>query len=259
MLPLVLALMSVPAPRECPWTTGEFRLLLPNGGTIPRNASFWVHTYDDGEYVVEEASSASVAVDRVELELTSTGGKLIELRPRALLASDAEYVFRPTWQLQGEMVTTTSTTDETPPSMPVVQSIQPIASAYDVCQTAGFVIYLEVPGEAVINLVEAVSDGSIIEAASGVDRIVIPAEPNATITFRLRAMDLAGNLSEATAPMTTVAGDVPGLNAGKARDPDFAGDGGPFGCACQQASERSLGWLLALLSLLSLARLRSFV
>jgi hypothetical protein len=252
-LPGDAAPLARAAPPQCPWQLSDYpQAILPYGSTIPRNASFWVREYGAAYdlTVIDKSTSSSIALDSTAIELTSTGGRLIELRPRALLKADTEYELQFGVAGLGGSVTTTSTTDEASPAVPDVMEARPISSPYEVCETAGIVIDVVHPGEDVIHLIAA-PDGSLYELGSSFAALnpnrVVPTEPNASIDFRVIVLDLAGNRSDATPAATAMAGEIAFI------DQDLDQDAG--GCRCVAREAGASAWLL--LALITLRRGRA--
>jgi hypothetical protein len=246
VLPLLIALPRPPTV-DCPWTLGTSEVLTVGATLIPRNASFWIHTYGRDDHAVED-TFGTLSVERVTTELTASGGRLIELRPSELLLANRSYLVRPPDDLYGVRFTTTATIDETAPDTPIILHAGPIISAYEVCETAGIVLNFRAPAEFVIHVVEDVSGGGVLEVGVGFDRVAIPTEPGATQMLRVFAMDLAGNRSAPTEPMLVTAGRMPA--SVDARPGDASS-----GCAAGGGDSAGSAWL-ALVLLPFLLRVR---
>jgi hypothetical protein len=252
--------IGVPAPPQCPWQFSDYpQAILPYGSTIPRNASFWIREYGSAYdlTVVDKSTSSSIAVDEIAIQLTSTLGRFIELRPRALLKANTEYELQFGVQGLAGSVTTTSTTDEAAPAIPTVTAARAINSPYEVCETAGLVIDVADPGEPVIHLITA-PDGSLYELGSNFAGLnpnrVVPTEPNASIDFQVIAMDLAGNRSDATPSSSAMAGETP-IVTGRGPFIDQQPDQDAGGCRCVASDAGASAWLL--LALVALCRRRA--
>jgi hypothetical protein len=221
------------APREpaptCPWSLGAVELLLADGFPIPLNASFWVRAYQEAELTLYTGGS-SIAVDRIELDLTATRGKLIELRPRELLQPDTTYVLRVMPGDFDALFRTGTELDTLPPATPRVTRNAPITNAFEICQTAGVIVEVEDPRMPVIHLLEAPEDGSLFEAYAQSHALAIPSAANTPIRFRVVAIDVAGNRSNPTDDFDLTSGAVPQVTGGVFFD--GVEDGGPFGCTC---------------------------
>ncbi len=247
---LTLALISVAAPPDCPWTFGGMiEPLMQSGVTVPINSSFWLRSYSDGGdfTITDQTTSATVAFDLLETDLTATGGRLIELRPRELLRPNAEYQFGPSGYQT--LIRTSSETDTTPPAIPIVTGTRPISSPYEICQTAGIIIDIADPGEPLIYLIDD-PNGDTLELAQGMyfgGVRGLPTDANASIRFDVVAIDYAGNRSDATQPIDATAGPVPQLQGKDPRDPFFGGNGS--GCDCTTTSGSNASWLALLVVL----------
>src|SRR5688572_9696791 len=212
MLSLLIALYAqseaiVRAPAECPWELEAPEVLVSNSEAFPRNGSFWVKTYGEVELAIETIHGSSVAADRIEIPFTSNGGRLVELRPSARLAPETPYQLR-VGDMASIAVRTTPFADEIAPRAPQVQRSFPITSPFEICSTDGILTVLFTESEPLIFLFEDPADGSLYEAYTAFHQMAIPTEANQTIDFRVVAIDLAGNRSDATETFTRTAGDV---------------------------------------------------
>ena len=257
---LTLALISVAAPPECPWVFGGMvESMMPNGVTVPINASFWLRSYSEADdfTITDQSTSSTIAFDLLETDLIATGGRLIELRPRELLRPNAEYQLISGQFGYQTLIRTSSETDTTPPAAPIVTGTRPISSPYDICQTAGIIIDIAQPDEPLIHLIED-ANGSALELAEwmyfGAVR-ALPTQPNESIRFVVVAIDFAGNRSDATQPIDATAGPLPQVQGKDPRDPFYTGGNRDPGCDCTTARSPNASWL-ALLLMLQLVRRR---
>ena len=86
---LISVPIGVAAPPECPWLFGGSVDVLVPSVPIPQNASFWIRDYrpEPTTYaVIDQTTGSTIAIDQLEIDLTATGGRLIQLRPRLPLA-----------------------------------------------------------------------------------------------------------------------------------------------------------------------------
>jgi MYXO-CTERM domain-containing protein len=256
---LTLALISVPAPPECPWTYGMIEPLMPGGVTVPTNGSFWLRSYSevDDFAITDQTTSSTIAFDLLETDLIATGGRLIELRPRELLRPNAEYQLIAGPFGYQTQIRTSSESDTAPPAVPIVTGTRPISSPYDVCQTAGIIIDIADPGEPLIYLIDD-PNGTTLELAQGMyfgGIRVLPTDPNESVRFDVVALDYAGNRSDSTPPIDATAGALPQVQGKDPRDPFYAGGNREPGCDCTTSSRTNASWL-ALLVVLRLVRRR---
>jgi hypothetical protein len=230
MLTLFLALASLgPIPRVCPWAETTSERLLPNYQlVIPRNASIWVREY--GHPTDPITFSPTVEADLIATDLSASGGRLLELRPRELLPPTTNYRY---------IGTTSTTTDDTPPATPVIRARGAITSPAAACSTAGIFLEFEESSDAVFYAIEGADDGSLIELGRRSEMNLVPTEPFATLRFQVVAIDVAGNRS----PPTKV---IEERAAGISPEPVYSFNDDDGGCSCVSNGPINQSFALAL-------------
>lgn len=254
----LIAGSGTPLAPECPWDIGAVRWLQPVERVNPSNASFWIVDYagDAAPSIVDETTSSSVAVDEIVVELMSTGGRLIQLRPRAVLRPGVSYSVHAAADFLGRIgpsilgrIGTSTVVDDTAPAVPNVTGAGAFTGSYDGgCRASGVTVGISPPDTSILYVYEDPATGAALEVGFGHPRVFggfIPAPTGELVRLRVVAIDFAGNRSPPSRALEARAGAMVSTIGGRQVPHE----------GCETAGSTPIGGL-AVLAVLALARRR---
>jgi hypothetical protein len=206
MLPLVLALTTVPSYVGCSSYDARFRLLGPVGEEVaPTNTAIWLLEQlaapSNGRPQLVDMESGD-AIDAVELTTPLRSGLLIELRPTTDLLPSHRYAI----QIPGSdpiEVTTDLGPDRIRPSMPdAMESEETPPLAH--CQRSSAILIHTETSEMRPFLLATTRDGDVAIARD--EDLIVPASEGEKLSLSVVLMDLAGNRSPPSVPIDASVG-----------------------------------------------------